>query len=194
MGEPPGRGNALRWALAGTALVLVAVVTAVILNFVGVFAFTSLDGREVAAQISTRLSRDAGQKVNVTCPASIPEKKGGIEDCQADAGRGVTLVRVVQDDSRGHFHYNVADPAALAASPSSSDLPRTPRSQDEYGTLEADFLQACNATGGRSGYCECVLSELQSHGGPAEIARLDQMVRNKETLPPETVALMLGCG
>lgn len=87
---------------------------ALVLNFFGVVAYTSQDGREVAARISATLSKRFGVTVHVTCPHRIPEKKGGIEDCEANAGNGTTLVRVVQDDSRGHSHFDVDDPTVLA--------------------------------------------------------------------------------
>lgn len=95
------------------AVIVVSALTAFVLNFAGVFAFHSTDGSALAARISASLSDKAGQVVHVTCPDRIPEKRGGIEDCEATVGSRTTLVRVVQDDSRGHLHWTVGDPSVL---------------------------------------------------------------------------------
>lgn len=120
----------MKAALLVVAALIVAAVTAVVLNFVGVFAFRSADGRQVAADISASLSNSTGTRVSVSCPREIPMRKGGIEDCQANAGNGTTIVRVVQDDSRGHFHFTINEPGVLSA-PEPTAEPAAPVQRDD---------------------------------------------------------------
>lgn len=188
----------MKGLLITACVLIVGLVTALILNFVGVVAFTHADGTKIAAEIAASLSTKSGSHVTVTCPTQIAERKGGIDDCQANAGHGTALIRLVEDDSRGHYHYTVQDADVLlppTPTPAPDALPTTARSQDQYGAVEAAFLTACDIeSGGRSGYCDCMLTGLEDRGGPAEVARLDSVIRSGDTpLPSEVMDLYNQC-
>lgn len=160
------------WTFLGTlGLALVAVV----LNFVGVFAFQSGDGWQIGKQIASELSAKTGAHVTVTCPNKIPEKRGGIEDCEANAGRGTTLVRLVQDDSRGHFHYDVNDEAVLLPSPDSSPS----------ASPEAVFGEACVGFGASGSQCACLYGQLIDHGRSEDVLRAADSYRRGDGLPDD---------
>jgi hypothetical protein len=167
----------------GFGAALVAVVAAVVLNFMGVFAFTSMDGQSVARAISGRLSETAATAVHVTCPQFIPEKRGGIEDCQANAGHGTTLVRVVQEDSRGHYHYEVGNPTVLAA------VPVDPPGID----ATSSFRSACYSSNGNADYCQCLLTGLEANYTPSEIAALQVTISAGGKVSQSTADLMASC-
>jgi hypothetical protein len=176
-------GQRMKQVLIGLGVVAVGVVAAVVLNFMGVFAFTSMDGQSVAREISGRLSESAATAVHVTCPQSIPEKRGGIEDCQANAGHGTTLVRVVQEDSRGHYHYEVGNPTVLAP------VPVDPPGID----ATSSFRSACYSSNGNADYCQCLLTGLEANYTIAEIDALQATISGGGKVSQFTADLMATC-
>lgn len=67
------------------------------------------DQTQLQNQLSAEISQEVGVTVTVSCPANIPFHAGRIDDCTADDGTNRRLVRVTQNDSRGHFTFVVTD-------------------------------------------------------------------------------------
>lgn len=57
--------------------------------------------------VGTQLTQQLGGQITVRCPADIPMRKGEISDCIAADGYSRRIVRVTQDDSKGHFHFEL---------------------------------------------------------------------------------------
>lgn len=174
----------MKRAGAVSLLVLVILGGLYLLNWLGVIAFTNMSGPAVASQVSAELSQQNGQPVTVTCPKDIPEKRGGIEDCQANAGHGTALVRIVQDDSRGHFHYTVQHTDYLSPRPS-------PAPADAFAT-------ACTKHGGSESQCTCIyeslLGQVIAGSLPADaISRATEHEDSVGGLPDDLAVYVDGC-
>lgn len=169
----------MKAVLITAAVVVVAVVTAGVLNVVGVYALHSGDGTRIAARVAAEVSGKVGSTVHVTCPARIPEKRGGIEDCEATAGHGTTVIRLTQDDSYGHFHYVVSDPTVLAPSDP------TPGTAAGSSSAETDFGQACIGFGAQAGQCSCLYGQLAAHRTDSDVRRAAESYRRGDGLPED---------
>jgi hypothetical protein len=175
---------------AGPVAVLIAVVLAgvYVLNWLGVIAFSSMSGSDVSSTIARELTTKVGTDVKVACPTSIPEKKGGIEDCTADAGHGVTMVRLVQDDSSGHFHYVVNDPGVLV--PAEASPTPTPAAAT---TLATSVTVACVNAGGSVTQCGCIEHAIQQAGTDGDLIRAVNGYNGQGRLPDDLAVMADGC-
>lgn len=70
-----------------------------------IFPRGNLDTNELNQYISAQLSQQLGGSISVTCPAEIPMRQGEISDCTAVDGYSRRIVRVSQDDSKGHITF-----------------------------------------------------------------------------------------
>jgi hypothetical protein len=93
------------------------------LGYVGVYTGLLPAGRldrvELQATIREDLNARLDATVSVSCPETIRKQKGLIIDCQMRRldNKATSLVRVTQDDHRGHYTYEVARPLALLTEP-----------------------------------------------------------------------------
>jgi hypothetical protein len=87
--------------------------------YTGLLPAGRLDAMELQSTIRDDLAERLGTTVTVDCPDDVWQQKGLITDCtvrRLDTGT-VTGVRVVQDDHRGHYTYDVSNPTLLAQAP-----------------------------------------------------------------------------
>lgn len=74
-----------------------------------VLSHGSLRTDDLDQTIGARLTQTIGVPVIVTCPANIPLRGGEITDCTAADGATSRIVRVTQDDSKGHYTWQLTN-------------------------------------------------------------------------------------
>lgn len=120
---------ALRCALISAAVVVAVAVGGYVGIYVGLLPVGTLDARAIQSELRQDLSRRLDTTVRVTCPDRIWQQKGRIVDCKVTRNNtgASSIVRVVQEDHRGHYRAEVSDPLALAEEPTAPPMePYTP--------------------------------------------------------------------
>lgn len=77
------------------------------------------DGAQVEASIKERFgSLVTNGEIYVTCPQTVPLRKGKIVDCQLEHSNGKsTPVFITGVDNEGHFQMQLGDPSVLISPP-----------------------------------------------------------------------------
>lgn len=66
-----------------------------------------LDTADLNRQIGVEVTRQMSAPITVTCPDRIPMLKDTISDCTAYDGYERRIVRMTQNDSAGHFTFEL---------------------------------------------------------------------------------------
>lgn len=69
----------------------------------------TLRSNDLEQTIGNRLAQITGVPVIAMCPAHIPLRGGEITDCTAVDATTQRIVRVTQDDSKGHYHWQLTN-------------------------------------------------------------------------------------
>jgi hypothetical protein len=78
-------------------------------NGLDVLPHGTLRSADLELTIGNRLAQITGVPVIAMCPANIPLRGGEITDCTAVDGTTSRIVRVTQDDSKGHYHWQLTN-------------------------------------------------------------------------------------
>jgi hypothetical protein len=72
-----------------------------------ILPFGNWNAEDLNQTVGSAMTQALGSAITVSCPADVPIRKGEITDCTAEDGHNRRTVRVTQEDSKGHFRWQV---------------------------------------------------------------------------------------
>lgn len=190
---PPARtswpAGAIAAGILGVGLVLAACVYGGI--SAGWVPVGRISGGDMAATLEQRLSHQFGVPVQAKCE-DVLKQKGRISDCQVTAAGDSTGVRITQDDTRGHFHFDVEEPRVLLRPAAPTPSPVAPTTAAYPVAVQVAFEEACTAASHRPDACGCAITTIERRYTLAQFEALDAEAAHG-TYPPELTAVIEAC-